>query len=91
MARRTKRPANVNRNGILIARGDRHRVAPSCLRKDVYRSREQAESYAIFFRSALGRREPLRPYECPGCGGWHLTKRREGAQGDDRHFSAFAL
>jgi hypothetical protein len=75
MARKTPKPAGVNRNGIRIARGARHQPSAVCLRKDVYRSREQAESYAIFFRSSLGTRELLRSYRCPGCGGWHLTKR----------------
>ena len=74
MARKSRKPANVNRNGIAIARGDRHRTSTVCRRKDVYRSREQADSYAIFFRSSLGTREPLHSYRCPGCAGWHLTK-----------------
>ena len=74
MARRSPRPANVNRHGIRIARGDRDHATPTCRRKDVYRSREQAEGYAVFFRSGLGRLPTLRPYWCAGCGGWHLTK-----------------
>ena len=80
MARKTRKPANVNRHGIRIAGGDRHRGSPACSRKDVYRSREQAEAYAVFFRNGLGVCEPLRSYWCPGCGGWHLTKRHGGAR-----------
>jgi len=74
MARKTLKPAGVNRHGIRIARPNRNRVTPVCDRKDLYVTREQAEGYAIFFRARVGVRETLRPYRCPGCAAWHLTK-----------------
>ena len=74
MARKTLKPAGVNRHGIRIARTDRNRATPVCNRKDLYKTREQAEAYSIFFRARVGVREALRPYRCPGCSGWHLTK-----------------
>jgi hypothetical protein len=73
MAQKTRKPAGINRNGIRIARPDRHRTSGACGQKDLYRSREQADAHAVYFR-LLGTREVLRSYPCPGCGGWHLTK-----------------
>jgi len=75
MAQKAQKPADVNRNGIRIARSDRHRTPVACAQKDLYRSREQADAHAVYFRAALGTREALRSYCCPHCGGWHLTKR----------------
>jgi len=74
MARRAARPAGVNRNGIRIARPDRLRADGACGRKDLYRTRDEAQAYAVYFRTRLGTPEPLRSYRCPGCGSWHLTK-----------------
>ena len=35
---------------------------------------DQAAAIAAAIRLSRGR-YPLRAYECPGCGGWHLSKR----------------
>jgi hypothetical protein len=83
MARKKAKPPNLNRNGIRIAPPVRQPAEVICQTKDLYRSRGEADAHALFFRSQLGTREPLRSYRCPACEAWHLTK-REAASGGVR-------
>jgi len=46
-----------------------------CLKKARYRSEHEARLFANRGENKRGVR--LRVYECPICGGWHITKRTE--------------
>lgn len=46
----------------------------TCLEKEWYRTEEEA--------AAHGAKWGYRPYECPVCGRWHLTKNREREEGE---------
>jgi hypothetical protein len=70
------RRLQFNRNGIPIAPSKGREYEAVCLRKDIYRTRGDAEAYALFFRTQLGGFEQLKAYRCPTCESWHLTKRR---------------
>jgi len=47
-------------------------------RKRIYATRGEAETFIAVIRKSTRRRDPARvipqrAYECPKCGGWHLT------------------
>lgn len=52
-------------------RGDYQRRR-ACDSKNRYASRAEAEENAAWCAQELGK-QGLQPYECPYCGGWHLT------------------
>ena len=71
-AKKAARRIRVQRDKEVTKRGgnEAHRM---CGRKKRYPNKVAAEMIAMK-SEALYNAPPLRTYQCPWCGGWHLTK-----------------
>lgn len=44
--------------------------------RDVQAAHQELQNVHAFAHLSPGKRLPVRPYECPFCGGWHVTSQR---------------